>query len=263
MSGKEFSFKELYDVRLKTTYPIEINGIHLEEGETVALFDKIQIANFDEIKQYVTAHGGYQDASRVFWETTKNIQLNFTQGIFSKIQFALMSNSRLINDKQRNEILKISQREELESDENGQFELHYDPTGKIFVYEKTSGVKIGSIDPQGKKYSVGTPFLDVIVDYTFDYIRKSTTIIVGQRLIEGYLTLEGKTRVKDDITGQTHTGILYVPKLKLMSDLSMRLGENAMPLVGNFSAMACPSGTRGNPKVMEVIFLEDDIDSDM
>ena len=72
-----------------------------------------------------------------------------------------------------------------------------------------------------------------------------------------------KTRVKDDITGQTHTGIIYIPRLKLVSDLSMRLGENAQPIVGRLDATAIPTGDRKNTEVMKIIFLDDDIDSDM
>ena len=34
-------FKELYQVSLKTTYPIEMGSRSIEAGETVALFDKI------------------------------------------------------------------------------------------------------------------------------------------------------------------------------------------------------------------------------
>ena len=258
----EFGLKELYDVKIKTTYPIEINGIMVEEGETIALFDKIQLANFNEIKQYVTAHGGYQDTPRVFWDDTKEVQLIFTQGIFSKTQFALMSNSKLISKKQNNEPLFISKRERKESDENGYIYLEKEPVGKIFVYE-ANGTKIGSIEAKGKTYSVGTPFLDVIIDYKFEYNNKATIMVIGQRLVQGFLTLEGKTRVKDDITGQTHTGIFYIPKLKLMSDLSIKLGENATPVLGKMTAIACPAGSRGNSKVMELAFLEDDIDSDM
>jgi len=52
-------------------------------------------------------------------------------------------------------------------------------------------------------------------------------VTVGEKLIKGYLQLEGKTRVKDDITGKTHTAILRIPRLKLVSDLSMRLGREA------------------------------------
>jgi hypothetical protein len=34
-------FKELYEVSLKATYPIEIGDRRIEIGETVAAFDKI------------------------------------------------------------------------------------------------------------------------------------------------------------------------------------------------------------------------------
>jgi hypothetical protein len=38
---KEFGLKELTDLTLKATYPIEINGRIFEEGEIIARFDKI------------------------------------------------------------------------------------------------------------------------------------------------------------------------------------------------------------------------------
>jgi hypothetical protein len=85
---------------------------------------------------------------------------------------------------------------------------------------------------------------------------------VGQRLIEGFLSLEGKTRVKDDITGKTRTAILRIPRLKLVSDLSMRLGREAGPLLANFAAVGCPSLGK-DKKVMEMLFLNDDIDAEM
>jgi hypothetical protein len=42
----DFGIKELYDVSLKTTFPIEMGGRIIEEKETIAVFDKIQLANF-------------------------------------------------------------------------------------------------------------------------------------------------------------------------------------------------------------------------
>lgn len=48
-----------------------------------------------------------------------------------------------------------------------------------------------------------------------------------------------------------------------MSELSMRLGRSASPIVGTFSAVGYPEGARGKEKVMELIFLDDDIDSDI
>ena len=88
-------------------------------------------------------------------------------------------------------------------------------------------------------------------------------IKVGEKLINGYLLLEGKTRVKDDITGKTHTAILRIPRLKLVSDLSMRLGREATPVLASFSAIGLPVGVKGSKKIMELLFLNDDIDAEM
>jgi hypothetical protein len=37
----DLGFKELYEVSLKATLPIEVGGKTIESGETVAFFDKI------------------------------------------------------------------------------------------------------------------------------------------------------------------------------------------------------------------------------
>lgn len=82
--SNEFGLKELYQVLIKTTYPIEMNGRKIETGEVIAAFDKIQLANFQEIKSTASARGGAGNAGLVWWEETKEIKLNFTQGVFSK-----------------------------------------------------------------------------------------------------------------------------------------------------------------------------------
>ena len=48
-----------------------------------------------------------------------------------------------------------------------------------------------------------------------------------------------------------------------MSDLSIRLGKNAAPVVGTLRAKALPVGSRANTMVMDLTYLNDDIDSDM
>jgi len=37
----EFGLKELYEVTIRTTYPIEVSGRTLASGEVIAAFDKI------------------------------------------------------------------------------------------------------------------------------------------------------------------------------------------------------------------------------
>ena len=78
MNNNEFGLKELYDLTLKATYPIDIAGRRFEIGEVIARFDKIQIANFKEVVSRVSANGGYQNETRVIWEDPKEIQLSFS-----------------------------------------------------------------------------------------------------------------------------------------------------------------------------------------
>ena len=260
---QEFGLKELYDLTLKATYPIEVEGRKFEAGEVIARFDKIQIANFREIASRVSANGGKSNPALIVWDSTKEIQLNFTQGVFSKRQFALLSNSKLIKTAPEEKIL-LSAHFDGESDEEGRIQLNKRNVSDVFVYNAKTFEKISpkSVDLENGEIVIDTPYCDVEVDFQYLYSSDVTIMSVGQRLVEGFLLLEGKTRVKDDITGKTRTAILRIPRLKLVSDLSMRLGREAGPLLANFAAVGYPSMGR-DKKVMEMLFLSDDIDAEM
>lgn len=259
----EFSLRELEEVFLKTTYPIEIAGRKYDTGETLCVFDKIQISNFNEIKSRTTAHGGFGDRDRVFWEDTKGIDITFSQGIFNELQFALLCNAQIIYRK-KEDLLLISMQEEVESDESGLVNFSKTPEGKFFVYEKESGEKIVDYEIVDEDtISIAKGYTPVILDYKYNHLGTARVLTVGQSLIKDFLRLEAKTRVKDDISGKVRTGIIQIPKLKLMSDLSMRLGKNANPVAANFKLKALPPGERENTAVMNLFFLDEDIDSDM
>ncbi|MBQ4122227.1 hypothetical protein IJD44_00660 [bacterium] len=70
--------KELYDVVIKSTYPIEMGNRKIEENEVIAAFDNIQIGGLQEIKLRTDARGGFDNRSWVYWETTKEMPLSFT-----------------------------------------------------------------------------------------------------------------------------------------------------------------------------------------
>lgn len=257
----KFGMKELYSVVIKPTYPVEIGGIQYAAGEVIASFDKIMIANFKQLREYVIAHGGFMDRALVTWETTKGMSIKFTQGVFSTTQLALMSNNKIVEDS--NNIL-ISQREEIESDENGIITLKHAPADSwIFIYNKESGEKItGAQMITEKEINIDSAFTDVIVDYQFMYEESIKKMIIGQEFIDQFLILEGKTKVKDDITGQVRTGIIKIPKLKLTSDLSIALGADAQPVVGSFEGICMPTGNGYQSTAMEIVYLNDDVDSD-
>ena len=111
----EFGMQELYSVQLKSTYPIEIKGVQYAAGEVVAAFDKIKIANFQEINKEIAAQGGYQNKKLVIWDRTEGVNLIFTQGVFSKTQLGLMHNARVLSIGEGKRI-RIAQRDELETD---------------------------------------------------------------------------------------------------------------------------------------------------
>lgn len=264
MDNLLFGTKELYEVALKTTSNIEINGTIIEKGETIALFDSIQIANFEEIKKIVTANGGFDNRAWVTWDTTQQLNISFTQGIFSKMQFALLSNSRLITQNE-NTVTYVPFHEEVESNENGEVFFSYIPSGQktIFIYDE-NGVKVGG-DLYERRF-VPTkikPYTNYKLDYYREYTDQTISMMIGKRLVDDYFMLEGKTRFQDDTTGKEVTGLIEVHKLKLVSNMSIILGENASPFVPRFQAIGYPVGVKGNSEVARITFLKDDIDSDI
>ena len=255
------SFKVLENVHLKATYDIEVNGIQFKTGETIAIFDKIQISNFNQIKDYVAARGGLDNRGHVFWETTRAIQFSFSQGVFSNTQFGLLTNSKVIKIDEEQPLL-ITFDDEIESDEIGILRPTKQPVDQIFIYDKKSGTRL-NWEKSGEHYKIDQVYTDVIMRYRYNYTNGATVAKIGQQFTQGFLELEGKTRVKDDTSGLVTTGIIKIPKLKLMSGLSMRLGTQANPVVGNFNAEGVPVDSGRNSYVMEFYFLDEDIDSDM
>ena len=261
--NKQFGMQELYFVQLKSTYPIEIKGKSIAAGEVIAAFDKIQIANFNDIHREVAAQGGYQNRKLVVWNRTEGVNLIFTQGIFSKTQLGLMNNTRLV-DISNNQIVRIAQRDELETDSEGKITLTHAPIDSwIFVYNKETGEKLTGLTFVDET-ALQTPLVykDVIVDYEYGYDNGADVSFIGEDIFEGYVTLEGRSRIKDDVTGETHTAIIYIPKLKITSDFNLTLGTNAQPVVGKFSGIALATGDRGSSKALEICFLDEDIDKD-
>lgn len=260
--NNQFSLKELYDFSLKATYKLKIGDYEFEPGETIAFFDKIQIANFKEIDSSVAARGGFENQTRVVWQKTDGVRINFQQGVFDEKQLALLTNARLLQ-RAENLGITIPQREILETDEDGTLTLKEEPLEKIFIYGVDSKERELNFELNGTSVTGLAPYTDYLIDYFYNYMGSGENVLIGRRLINGMLYATGKTRVKDDVTGLVRTGILRIPKFKLMSDLSMTLGTQANPVVGTMEGLALPIGGKGSAHCMEFITLSSDIDSDM
>ena len=259
MDNNMFGLKEMYDCVFTATYDIEVAGRKILAGEPIVRFDSLQLVNFNEIKQRAEATGGYMNQSWVTWESTEQMTIRFSQGVFSKIHMALLGNS----DLQTQPEVEVPKFEKVELDENLRAVLHNAPK-TVYVYNADSGERYDEVEINDNEIVVhdAEPYTDVEVYYTFLY-EDVHVISVGRQWIRGFLQMTAKTRAKDDRTGKTVTGIFSIPKMKLMSDFSIRLGNDAPPAVGNFAVTAYPTGSKGSEKVMEFILLNDDIDSDI
>lgn len=258
MNQEYFGFKELFDVQLKASQNVTIGDKTIEEGEPIAVFKSIQYGNIEEVRDYMAAKGGFGNTPRVTWETTREVHMNFTQGVFSKIHLALLGNSFIASPDK----IEVPMMEQHDADEYGIISLKHTPS-TMFIYD-SEGNRLSGYVVNGKNINIGKPFeKNVQIVYDFLYDNDITVLEIGRHWLDGFMELRGKTRLKDDKKGHTITGIISVPKIKLMSDLSIRLGNNVSPVVGNFNLVAFPVGPRGSQKVMDFILLNDDIDSDL
>lgn len=268
-----FGVKELYGVTLKCTSNMEINGEFFEEGEPILFFDKIQIAYLDEQKRRISAKGGYGNQTLVKWDETTGMGIQLSEGIISKTGLSILSNSKILS--KDNTFIKIPYTETLESvKEDGKYFLYLRHALNDYPYVYRNGKKItdfksGNFDSKGKilinnvddEAEMEPPIYTVY--YEYKYNGNAENLCIGKRLVKGFLALTGRMRLKDDQSGKETTCLIEVPKVELMSDLTMRLGTEISPYVYGFNLQAHPVGERGNQYVCKFTMLDEDIDSDI
>lgn len=271
-----FGVKELYGVALKCTSNMEINGEWFQGGEPIIFFDKLQIAYLDEQKKRTAAKGGYGNATLVKWEDTTGMGIQLSEGVISDVGLSILSNSRILSQ-DKNTIL-IPYSETLESEKEGAnvyaLSLKHSPVNENAIYLYRNGKKISSFgyetnNSKGKilinnvddEAEIEPPVYTVYYDYK--YTGNANNLCIGQRLVRGFLSLTGRMRLKDDQSGKETTCLIEIPKVELMSDLTMRLGSGVSPYVYGFNLQAHPVGERGNQYVCKFTMLDEDIDSDI
>ena len=254
--------KEIYDVVLKTTSYIEIGDRTFLAGEVVAAFDRIMISNFATHTLRKFARGGQGAGTLITWSDVDSVVFTFDQGVFSLTQLALLSNAKVVEGV--NDSYPISFSETLESDGTGLIQLKHTPiSGELFLYNLSTGDKITDFTINDDAITINTNYLNVLVRYKYYYQGAHRNMKVGTPLVDGFLELEGKTKLRENQNGQEVTGIIHIPKLKLMSDLVLRLGNNASPQVLSFNGVGFPVGDKRNQHVCEIIQLDENIDADL
>lgn len=103
-----------------------------------------------------------------------------------------------------------------------------------------------------------------VVDYYYEYGDEAISYTLQKERFNGLFTLEGKFYSKDENDGKNYTNILYMPKVRIVSDINLRLGERADPTVSAFDIIGLPE-TVGDDKdlIVEIQHLGEDLDADI
>lgn len=291
--------KEMYDVNIRLNDPITIGSRQYDINETILSFDKAEIAQLQQQKSVKSARGGYGNRALIDWEMDKECTFAITHGLLSLSSWAILSNSK-IGEEQKKSVNYREKIKVIEDDDfwfvdlkfipnhiDGEWGIQGNPNNEpmpmgrkpwlplkplppqrdkyIFCYDCETGRRIMNFDICGNRVIFHGDHREVLVDYTFDYDDGIRELNIGSRLFSGYLNLTAKMTTKDYFDGQPRTAILEIPKLKLNSNLAMRIGQNVEnPVISDFYFTGYPNeGRRIEDEVVcKLTFLNTELTGD-
>lgn len=256
-----FSLKDIYDGALMAGTDMSLGSKFFSKGDTILSFDDIQALNLTEQNSKTDSRGGWNNAPLVGWEITSEAYGSISVGTISKFGMAILNNTEL---KKESYPYLIRETEEGCTNGKGEFILKFVPEASkpisIFLLEE------GSKSPEILDYSIDENTLkienvysDILVEYWFYYEDPVDMISIGEKDLNGYLSFVGKFHYTDERTLVKKTGIVEIPKLRILSDFQIRLGRSINPLISNLSFQAIPVGDRHRAKTINLFYLDSDI----
>ena len=296
MIDQYFGLKDLYEVVLRAKTPMQFGSRKIEAGEPVLYFENVSMSLLSEKDSLVMARGGWANLPRVIWEDRSEVSFSLVEGVMSSIGMGILMSANVTNEAQQDKPLQIQKREgpfqliEKEINNKVYTILYLEhrpilyPEKKTFIFEfarsvvqkKVYGVILDNVnDPMGrtciavykdKELSENADIdKEYVVDYYYEYGDKALIYTVQKERFNGLFTLEGKFYSKDENEGKNYTNIIYMPKVRVVSNIDLRLGEKASPTVSTFNIIGLPENVGGNKKslILETIRLNSDEDGDI
>ena len=290
MQDEYFGRKELYEVVLKAKTPMRFGSRMLESDEPVLYFEKVQMATITERSIPIFARGGWSNLPHVIWEDRSEVQFSLTEGVMNAAGTGILFSAHVTTEKEQQPLIVPKREGPVKLFENSRIKLEHWPVTndrrKTFIYEyernsiqkKVYGKRItGIFDALDSTHEI--PYIEIyndrelqdkatdfnkeyIIDYYYEYGGEALIYTVQKERFNGLFTLEGKFYSKDENDGIDYTNIIYMPKVRVMSDINLRLGERADPTVSNFNIIGLPETQSGNKQglIMEITHLDSNID---
>ena len=270
----------------------------VEIGEPVLYFENISIAVLQERSKLVMARGGWENQPRVTWEERSEVMFQMSEGVVSQLSFGILLDA-VMTTSEKDKPLLIPIREGpfeiqyLGKDKNNidqyGIELQHQPKmlpeKKVFIFEYTRGREQRKIRGEFKKMPdrFGDPKIErncilihddngsvitdsnkeYVVDYYYEYGEEALIYTISKERFNGLFSLEGKFYSKDENEGTNYTNLICMPKVRIVSDINLRLGERADPAVSTFNIVGLPETLGKNSTIVEITRLGTDIDGNI
>ena len=268
---QEMGIKDLEHVVLKAKDYMSLGGRVFEPGEPVLYFRNIQIALLSEDTRTIAARGGFLNQPRVVWEDRSETTFQFSNGTLNPLSFNLLLESNMA--KQVNSSIPYQKVLDYELNDEGQAVIilpkEPDMTRPRFYYTfaaENLQKRVKPISEEGRKIILDwmpdtyANDFQVMVDYYYKPKISTITYTMDRERKANLYSLEATFYLKDENDGLLHTGILEMPKVYIMSNINLRMGERADPTVGTFRIVAMPENYDSyESMVWRVTYLDEDI----
>ena len=294
MMDQYFGHKELYEVVLRAKNPMKFGDRYIEAEEPVLYFNNVNMSLLTEQNRPIFARGGWSNMPRVIWDDRQEVQFQMVEGVMSSVGMSILMSANVITGGGKDKPLYINMKEgplsvNLNDQDIPYIDVQHNPVPydikKTFIFDyereaiqqkiygkRVEGIVDGFGNPvyrielyQDKNLSIPAENnRKYVVDYYYEYEDKALIYSVQKERFNGLFTLEAKFYSKDENEGQNYTNILYMPKVRIVSNINLRLGERADPTVSTFNIIGLPENV-GDYKnlIMDITRLGEDIDADI
>ena len=298
MMDQRFGHKELYEVVLRAKTPMQFGDRHIEADEPVLYFEDVNMSVITEQNRPIFARGGWANMPRVIWDDRQEVQFQMVDGVMSSVGMSMLLSANVLSQKDKQPLYIHMKEGPMEFSMKNVVQIkHWPilyPERKVFIFkydrnaiqEKYYGREYISAADQEKLNNNEIEKNDIVpriaifkdknctieaekgreyvIDYYYKYEDEALIYSVQKERFNGLFTLEAKFYSKDENEGKRYTNVLYMPKVRIVSNINLRLGERADPTVSTFNIIGLPE-TVGDQKnlIMEITRLGTDIDADI
>ena len=295
---QNFGHKELYEVVLRAKTPMKFGDRYIEADEPVLYFDNIQMSVLTEQSRPIFARGGWGNMPRIIWDDRQEVQFQMVEGVMSSVGMSILLSANVLSEKDRQPLYIHMKEGPLECSMDNVVQLkHWPvtyPNKKTFIFEydrsaiqkklygqyyisSSDQLKIDNSEIEKKDVLPRLAIFkdknceipaenssEYVIDYYYEYEDEALIYSVEKERFNGLFSLEAKFYSKDENEGINYTNLLYMPKVRIVSSINLRLGERADPTVSTFNIIGLPE-TVGDQKnlIMEITRLGEDIDADI